>query len=130
MKKIKNHVDELHWKTINYLTKNYENILIGDMSIKGILSTESLNKMSKRIGSSMRFFIFHERLKYKCSLTSTKYKLVDEMYTSKMCSNCGNIKENLGCLKVYKCEKCKMILDRDINGSRGILLKSIIGGAL
>jgi hypothetical protein len=31
-RKIKNKVDDLHWKTANYLVKNYKCILLGDMS--------------------------------------------------------------------------------------------------
>ena len=37
-KKISNLIDELHWKTINYLTHNYKTILIGNMSSKNIVS--------------------------------------------------------------------------------------------
>jgi len=40
-KKLGNYMDELHWKTINYLTKSYETILIGDMSSKRIVSNDN-----------------------------------------------------------------------------------------
>ena len=33
-KKLGNYIDELHWKAINYLIKNYNTILIGDMSTR------------------------------------------------------------------------------------------------
>jgi putative transposase len=124
-KKIRNLVDELHWKTINYLTGNYELIKIGDMSVKGIISKKSsnINGMTKRMASALSFYKFRERLKYKCYITKTKYKLVDERYTSKMCSNCGNIDEKLGSSKEYKCKKCEVLQDRDVNGARNIYLK-------
>ena len=32
LQKIRNLVDDLHWKSINYLIKNYDNILIGNLS--------------------------------------------------------------------------------------------------
>ena len=35
-RKIHNIVDELHWKTINFLIYNFRNILLGDMIIKKI----------------------------------------------------------------------------------------------
>ena len=126
-RKITNHVDELHWKTINYLTKNYDTILIGNMSSKGIVSNKSSNlgKMTKRVAMHLRFYEFRERLKYKCSVSNTGYKLIDERYTSKMCSNCGEINNELGSSKIFKCGGCKMKMDRDVNGSRGILLKGI-----
>jgi IS605 OrfB family transposase len=128
-KKITNKVNELHWKTINYLTKNYNNIIIGDMSTKMIcknIKTNKIDKMTKKIANKMRWYVLHERLKYKCGQTNTKYKIVDECYTSKMCSICGNIKNDLGSSKIYKCVNCKTTIGRDINGCRGILIKSLI----
>lgn len=125
-KKLENLKNELHWKTINYLTKNYKFILIGNMSTKRIISKKNnLNEMSKRIVCAYNLYQFRERLKYKCDITSTKYKLVDEKYTSKMCSKCGVIDKNLGSNKIYNCVKCKTIMDRDLNGARCILLKSM-----
>ena len=65
-RKIRNYVDELHWKTIRYLTNNYDNILIGDMSSKSIVSKEgSLTKMEKRIIHKLSFYKFRLRLKQK-----------------------------------------------------------------
>ena len=125
-KKIKNYINELHWKTINYLTKNYEIIFIGNMSSKKIISNENhLNKMTKRITQAYSFYKFKERLKYKCFTTNTKYKLVDESYTSKICSNCGSVNEELGNKKIFNCSICKIVMDRDTNGSRNILLKGL-----
>jgi putative transposase len=125
-KKIKNLVNELHWQTINYLTKKCETILIGDMSSKSIVSkTRKLNKMTKRIALSLKFYEFRERLKYKCSIKGIKYGDVNEWMTSKMCSKCGNIKENLGGNEIYRCNKCGICMERDINGARNIYIKAI-----
>lgn len=125
-RKISNLVDELHWKTINYLVTNNDNILIGDMSIKSIISCENnLNKMTKRIGSSLRFYQFKQRLKYKCSVHGIGYKEVDESYTSKMCSVCGEINDNLGSKKIYDCPNCPNVMDRDVNGARCIFLREL-----
>ena len=71
-------------------------------------------------------FQITERLKYKCIQRNAKYKLVNEYYTSKMCSNCGNIKEDLGSSKIYKCDKCGIKIGRDINGGRGIMIRGAI----
>jgi len=126
-KKINNCVDELHWKTIHFLTTKYNNILIGDMSIKRIISkNNNLTKLTKRIGQKLKFYKFTKRLEFKCSIRETKMKIINEKYTSKMCSNCGNIKNDLGSSKTYNCDKCKIKIDRDINGSRGILLKGLL----
>ena len=123
-KKITDYVDELHWKSINYLTKNYTTILIGNMSVKRICAKDgNLTKMTKRIGQSMRLYVFKQRLKYKCECVGIKYEEIDESYTSKICSNCGQIDKNLGSKKKYDCKGCKIVMDRDMNGARGIYIK-------
>jgi IS605 OrfB family transposase len=126
-KKIKNLVNELHWKTINYLVKNNKTILIGNMSGKSTISKKGkLNKTTKRIIQCLSFYKFTERLKYKCNLYNIQYGKINEWMTSKMCSMCGNIKHDLGSNKKYNCENCKLKIDRDINGARNIHIKSII----
>lgn len=54
-------------------------------------------------------------------------ELIDctEEYTSKTCTRCGRINHNLGSNKVFTCASCKLIIDRDINGARNILLKNL-----
>ena len=42
---------------------------------------------------------------------------------SKTCTNCGELHRNLGGSKTFCCPKCKVVLDRDANGARNILLK-------
>ena len=108
-KKLKNAIDELHWKTINYLTNNYERILIGNMSSKQIVKNNksNLSKMMKRIALKYKFYEFRTRLHYKCNSKNVKYKCVNESYTSKVCSNCGYFDSDLGGKKIYNCEKCE-----------------------
>mgnify|MGYP005992635901 CR=1 FL=1 len=126
-RRIINCIDEMHWKSIRYLTKNYKSILIGDLSSKRIVSnkgTNNLNKMTKRISLRFKFYEFRQRLAYKCEVLGNNYKCVNESFTSMTCCNCGTIDENLGSNKVYKCQSCKKIIDRDVNGARNIYLKS------
>ena len=125
--KIKNFIIDLHWKSISYLTDTYKCILIGDLSVKGITNNDTsvLNSKSKRIGYYLSFYKYRERLKYKCQVKNCKYLEVDESYTSKTCSCCGNYKEDLKGAKIYECKNCNVVLDRDINGCRGIYFKSL-----
>ena len=52
------------------------------MSSKSIVSKGSnLNKMTKRIALHLNFYKFHERLKYKCNISETKYGKIDEWLT-------------------------------------------------
>jgi len=47
--KIKNKVNDYHWKIVNYLSSNYSHILIGNFSTKR-MGEGDVNKMLKRIG--------------------------------------------------------------------------------
>jgi transposase len=49
--------------------------------------------------------------------------LVSEEYTSKTCGGCGSL-NCVGGSKEYKCE-CGVDIDRDMNGARNILIKSL-----
>ena len=125
-KKITNMIDDMHWKVISYLTDNYEKIYIGKLNMKDVISNETSNvsKMTKRIGLLMRHYQFRQRLMFKCRSKRINCIEVNEKYTSKTCSKCGNYKEDLGSNKKYNCNECKIRMDRDINASRCILLKN------
>jgi putative transposase len=127
-RKIKNKVDELHWKTIKFLTDNFNNILLGDMSAKSIVKSSSscLSPEMKVACLRTKFYVFNQRLTYKCNLTKTNLRVINEKYTSKICSNCGNYNDKLKGEKVYKCENCHTSIDRDINGCRNIMIKSLM----
>lgn len=126
-RKIRNITSELHWKTIDYLTKNFKTIFIGDLSSKNISLNESssLDCMTKRISYSLGFYKFRTRLEYKAGIRGCRVVLVDECYTSKTCSCCGVLNKSLGGNKIFKCNDCKHIIDRDLNGAINILLKCL-----
>jgi transposase len=123
--KIKNLVDDLHWKVIKYITDNNDAVYIGNMSTKSICRGNTLTGITKCVAQRMRYYVFLQRLQYKCSVKRIKLELVDEKYTTKMCSNCGHIKDDLGGAEVYHCDICGITMDRDINGARCCLIKSL-----
>lgn len=125
--KVKNKVNDLHWKTINNLTTNYKNIIIGKWSTKSIISREDsvLQKMNKRIIQTISYFKLLERLKFKCILNNSNLIIKEEWYTSKTCTSCGIKKEDLGGNKIYLCKECGLNTDRDYNGCRNIFLSCI-----
>jgi transposase len=127
-KKIQNLMDDLHWKSINYLTNNFGNILIGNLSTKSIVknnSSNALDKTTKRIGLFMKLHQFKKRLEYKCKERKIGYAEIDEAYTSKTCTKCSNLNNNLGSSKMHNCNKCKIKIDRDFGGARNILINSL-----
>lgn len=125
-KKIWNLTEDLHWKSIKFLTDNFSTILLGDMSAKSIVQKKKsvLSKESKVACLRTRYYEFRNRLEYKCNLTKTNYKKINEQYTSKICSICGNYNEKFKDEKIYFCYKCNTSIDRDINGARNIMIRS------
>jgi len=125
-RKIKNIVEDLQWKTIDKLTKTSEEIIIGNMSSKRIVQTNNFSGNTKNAILRMSHYKFRERLKYKCKVRNRVYICVDESYTTKMCSVCGNVKENMSLKdRIYDCSNCKLIMERDLNSCRGIWIKSM-----
>jgi len=127
-KYISNKVDDLHWKSINYLVKNYNTVLLGDMSANSIVrnKTSILRPIQKTACLRTKYYQFRQRLEYKCLANKVNYALVNEKNTSQACSICGNIKTDLGASKIYKCIKCNSELNRDINGARNIYIKHLL----
>jgi putative transposase len=127
-RKIEYKVDEMHWKIIDYLTRNYSAIFLGDMSAKSIVKKGSsvLSKVAKVACLRMKFYEFRLRLMYKCSVRNIKFKLMDEFYTSKTCSVCGNYNDTLKGEIEYHCKKCETKIHRDINGCRNIYMKQYL----
>lgn len=122
-RRLRNKTDDFHWKTIKFLTSNFKNILIGDVSSKSIISRKinGMSRMSKRILSLYSLYLFKQRLKYKAEINGSTLFNVNEYYTSKTCSNCGHIKTDLGKAKLYSCNQCNFTIHRDLNGARNIL---------
>ena len=69
-------------------------------------------------------YAFRQKLLQRAEEKKNHIIIIDEAYTSKTCGRCGNIKKNLNGSKTYKCKKCDLEIDRDINGARNIMLSA------
>jgi transposase len=124
--KLQNKIKDMHWKTINYLTTHYDNILIGKLSTSSIVNNDTsiLSSMQKQLIHLLSHYTFRERLKYKCGTKKVNCIEINESFTTKMCSKCGCINE-IGPSKIYECKVCKICIDRDYNGCRNIFYKGL-----
>ena len=125
--KIKNLVKDLHYKLAKYLCMNYDLILIPEfqtqqMSLKGKrnISSKNVRKMM-----TLSHYMFRQRLLHKANEYNVHVKVVTEEYTSKTCGCCGKLNKTLGPSKVFHCGSCDVKMDRDYNGARNILIKTI-----
>ncbi|WP_460208185.1 RNA-guided endonuclease InsQ/TnpB family protein [Scytonema sp. NUACC21] len=77
----------------------------------------SNRKLAKAI-ADMGFYEFRRQLQYKCQLYGSQLVIVDRRFpSSKTCSNCYAIKENLTLSdRVFNCD-CSLSLNRDLNAA-------------
>jgi putative transposase len=98
--------------------KQPQYIAIEDLNVKGMLK----NKYLARDIVNCSFYTIREQLIRKAKERHIVVRLVDRFYpSSKTCSNCGSYKVDLKLSqRVYRCEHCKVQIDRDFNASLNI----------
>ena len=119
-------VQKLHQRLTNirtdYINKIVSSIIkqkpsyitIEDLNVKGMMKNKHLSKAI----ASQKFFEFKTKLTVKCKENHIELRIVDRFYpSSKTCSNCGEIKQDLKLSDIiYKCD-CGLTIDRDLNSS-------------
>ncbi len=107
----------LHGLT-NKMIKNYRIIVIEKLNIKGMVKNHHLaksildaswNELARQLG-------------YKAEEAGSVVLQVDPRNTSKECSNCGYINNDLTLKdRVSKCPSCGIEMNRDVNAAKNIL---------
>lgn len=125
--KIKNMVNDLHWKTAHFLTANFNTIIIPKFESKNMSkkTTRNIGKKTTTNLLHLSHYKFLIKLMYKCKMNNKNLVIMNESYTSKTCGQCGKINSELGSNKIFTCSKCKLEIDRDVNGARNIMLKML-----
>jgi putative transposase len=111
--------DFLH-KAAKQLVKENDTIVIEKLNVKSMLEAKGfeINKGNIQDASWARFASL---LIYKAERAGRIIIEVDPRNTSKMCSGCGNIRENLILQdRQYHCDACGIAVDRDINAAINI----------
>lgn len=123
IEQIKNMKDELHNKTIKYLTDAYKGIILPPFKTQDMAG--KLTSKTARSLYNLSFFKFRTKLKSKAEEKNIKVYEYTEPYTSKTCGNCGKLNMKLGNSREFKCNSCNLNIDRDTNGARNIYLRNI-----
>lgn len=90
-------------------------ITIEDLNIKGMMKNKHLSKSVQQ----QKFYEFRIKLLAKCIEHGIELRIANRFFpSSKICSQCGCIKHDLKLKdRIYKCEHCGTIIDRDYNAS-------------
>lgn len=123
LKKSNKRLDVIH-KVTNYIVRNYNNISIEDLKVNNMIKNKHL---SKTISESY-YYEFKRQLVYKIKYlqergASVELFLVDPKNTTKTCSNCGQWNDPKSS-KIYNCNHCGYVGDRDFNASINIRRKA------
>ena len=111
--------DWLH-KVTTSLAKNHSQVWVEDLAVKNMVRNRKLARsILDESWGRLRLM-----LEYKCKWYGSKLGVVDRWYpSSKTCSNCGCVKENLDLSeRTYYCDHCGFGVDRDLNAARNILV--------
>ncbi len=108
-------LNHLHQATSKIVKTKPFRIVIEDLNIKGMMKNRHLSKAIQE----QKLYEFSRQIEYKCKFYGIEFIKADRFYpSSKTCSNCGNIKKDLKLKdRVYKCDKCGFVIDRDVNAS-------------
>ncbi len=107
--------NHLHQATNGIVKAKPSRVVMETLNIKGMMKNRHLSKAIAQQG----LYEFKRQLKYKCEWYGVEFIEADKWYpSSKLCSCCGHKKQRLSLSeRIYICEKCEAIIDRDLNAS-------------
>lgn len=97
----------------------------GRKAKKEYTKRKGLNKKVKFVLNMLSHYRFRQHLINKADEHGCNVKVITEEYTSKACTKCGEMSEEYDNVRKKTCKGCKYEIDRDINGSRNILIKNM-----
>ena len=114
--------DFLHKLSTKLINEN-QVICLEDLNVKGMMKNHRLAKSISDVG----WWMFVNFLQYKAEWHGRTVVVIDRYFpSSKTCSCCGNVKEELKLSeRMYHCENCWETLDRDINAAKNILKQGL-----
>lgn len=115
--------DAIH-KATDTIAKCAGTVVIESLNVIGMMKNRHLSKSLADASMSE----FHRCLKYKMAWAGGQVIEADRFYpSSKTCSRCKAIKEDLGFGEVFRCTYCGFVVDRDLNAA--INLKDLAGSS-
>jgi putative transposase len=109
---------ELH-RITNELVRRFETIGIEDLNVA---SMGNRNGHLGRAVADAALGQLRRQLTYKMTDRGGHLVAVDRFFpSSKICSSCGTVKAKLDrSTRVFDCEDCEVVIDRDVNAARNI----------
>ena len=84
------------------------------------IKSKKYNKKSNKVVSNWGFKQFETLLKYKTEVNGILVKFIDARFTSQICSCCGMLDKQARNKGIYKCSRCNLLINSDINAAINI----------
>ena len=105
--------DALHQAT-TWLAKTKSAIVLENLNVSGMMKNRHLAQAIADVGMHE----FRRQLQYKGAWYGCEVFLADRFFpSSKRCSRCGSEKKLSLTERVYRCEVCGQVMDRDLNAA-------------
>jgi putative transposase len=98
-------------------------VVIGDLSQRQMVTKahqEKRRALYRAVFNDWGLYRFVWMLEYKCRHAGKDLQRIDERYTSKDCSRCGNRQDMPLWKRTYRCGTCGLVIDRDVNSAINI----------
>jgi putative transposase len=113
-------------KLTTTLARTYGTIVVEDLNVAGMLRNP---KLARHLAGAS-FGEIRRQLGYKTGWHGGRLVVADRWYpSSKTCSACGTVKTKLSLsVRMFTCEHCGLVLDRDVNAARNLAALAAISG--
>ena len=105
-------------------------VIVGDLSSRQMVTKQHVDRnksLNRAVYNEWGVYTFTQMLEYKSDLYGKELVFLDERYTSKTCSGCGNRQDMPLWKRTYCCVECGLVMDRDINSAHNILTRFLAG---
>lgn len=128
--RIGNITKDAHYKTCVFLLAHFDHIYLPYFNVSQMVrkkpkkGQKQLSTITRKAMLCLGHYTFRQRLIAKSTeFPNCTIHCGSEAYTSKTCTYCGT-QNDVGSSETFFCKKCHLFCDRDLNASRGILLRA------
>jgi putative transposase len=111
---------DFHHKEAVKLVNRFDRIAVEDLNIEEMIKNRHLSKAISDVAWSAFFTI----LKSKAENAGREFEKVNPRYTSQDCSHCGHRQKMPLAVRVYECQACQVVIDRDHNAAKNLLSRA------
>lgn len=107
---------DFHHKEAKKLVDRFDHIAVEDLNIKGMVKNHKLAEAISDVAWNSFFLI----TKSKAAEAGRTFEKVNPRYTSMTCSHCAHVQKMLLAIRLFVCEACEFVIDRDHNAAINI----------